>query len=945
MDLSRREFVRMGSLASLMYAFPLKSVLASEKETLQAIDLYSIFQNPPNAARPFVRWWWNGLRVEQAELLRELDMLKEKGISGVEINSIAFPSGNEAMSYKPIEWLSDEWLRLLKTTVEGAKERDITCDIIVGSGWPFGGEFLRKDEQIQLLSLGTKELAGGQQHQLEKSELLADMEVLRTYKKGSIELFGLRLVPEHLDVFQPGVDLNAKINDETIAIDVPPGKHVLHYMVKLTGYTAVTHGAPGAAGPVLDHYNKAAVQKYLNRMSDAITAKVGRMGDYFRSVFIDSLELRGSNWCDDIQQQFKQRRGYALEPYLPFILFKINPKSTYNGGQLLGENSVNLSPAVQDEIERVRYDFEITRLELFHERFLKTFVDWCRENGVKSRVQAYGREYYPLKSAMVLDIPECETWLRPDVGTDLEERTFKTGRAYRPVNKFVASAARLSGKNIVSCEEITNTTIVFNASLERIKITGDQSNLSGVTHSILHGFNYSPKDIPFPGWVRYGTLYNERNPWWPYLRTWIDYKARLSAVFQAAEPQADVAVLFPMADMWSKVGLQYQQYPQIVYPEYANNIWEAVHQNGGGCDYIDEDVLKQSKFSGGKLHYGSRSYSVLIMPEVESIAPDTASALRKFAAAGGKLLFIGKAPVKSPGMADHVAKDSQVHTAIGALRKAYPNNAILCPEPAGNMIDWYAGLQSTLKLPAFVTFDKRVTHVNQVHYKTSQADVFFISNYHLEKSHQFTATFNNQGRTAWLWNPETGERHLYPTAGAKNKLLISLDPAESILIVFTDETKGQLYPVKKAANPSPQSIVGPWQVTLEKVYEKPREMVMDRLIDFKDDQELQSFGGVVHYEKRFNAANPTDYHYLDLGKVGGISEVTLNGKSLGFKWYGKHLYDLSGALKSGDNMLQIKVSTVLGNYAKSLKDNVVAQNWTKKQPLYSAGLIGPVKIV
>src|SRR5690606_9133720 len=101
---------------------------------------------------------------------------------------------------------------------------------------------------------------------------------------------------------------------------------------------------------------------------------------------------------------------------------------------------------------------------LFHERFLGTFVDWCRKNGVKSRVQAYGREYYPLKSAMMLDIPECETWLRPDVGTDLEERTFKTGRAYRPVNKFVASAARLTGKNIVSCEEITNTSIVFNAS-------------------------------------------------------------------------------------------------------------------------------------------------------------------------------------------------------------------------------------------------------------------------------------------------------------------------------------------------------------------------------------------------------------------------------------------------------------------------------------------------
>ena len=40
-------------------------------------------------------------------------------------------------------------------------------------------------------------------------------------------------------------------------------------------------------------------------------------------------------------------------------------------------------------------------------------------------------------------------------------------------------------------------------------MTGDQSNLSGVTHSILHGFNYSPLEVPFPGWIMYGAFLNE----------------------------------------------------------------------------------------------------------------------------------------------------------------------------------------------------------------------------------------------------------------------------------------------------------------------------------------------------------------------------------------------------------------------------------------------------
>ncbi|MDF3076575.1 MAG: hypothetical protein K0S09_464 [Sphingobacteriaceae bacterium] len=919
---------------------------ASEAEVESVSALYKSFQNPSAAARPFVRWWWNGGRVVKEELIRELDMLKEKGIGGVEINPIAFPADNNAMDYKPLNWLSPEWLEMVEATVKAAKQRGITCDIIVGSGWPFGGEFLTKDQQIQLLALGSRKVTGPQKLEVAKDELLTDMNFLVTYKQGTKELFSASLAPVFMDSFKPGINLDSQIIQDKITVEVPEGDHVLYYLVKLTGYTSVTHGSPGASGPLLNHYDGKAVQAYLNRMSDALNSKLGNMGDYFRAVFIDSLELRGSNWCDDMAEEFRKRRGYALEPYLPYILFKLNEKSTYNGGQLIGQNGTNFSTAAQDEINRVRYDFETTRLELFNERFLGTFISWCKKNKVKSRVQAYGREYYPLESAMQLDIPECETWIRPDIGGDLAEFTFKAGRAYRPVNKFVSSAARLTGKHIVSCEEITNTSQVFNATLERIKITGDQSNLSGVTHSILHGFNYSPKEIPFPGWVRYGTFFNERNTWWPYVRSWIDYKSRLSSVFQNSDLQSDVAIMFPHADMWSEVGLQYQQYPQIVYPEYANNIWEGIHQNGGGCDYINEDILQKSTFSGGMIHYNSRSYKTLLLAEVESVAPGTVEALRKFAAVGGKIIFIEKEPVKSYGVRNHAERDQQVKTGIYSLKQVYPAKVTLYPKPEKEMLSWYKEVQSKLNIVPFVKIDKPVEHVSQNYYKTKDADIFFFSNYHGEKSHQFTAEFNTvKNRTAWLWDSESGKKYLYPYNTQKNKLDILLNPATSMLIVFTDEAKGEVYRIPKLNNEQAITVNGAWDVRLEKVYEQPRQVRMEKLIDFKNDKELQSFAGTILYRNSFDTGNAQAYHYLDLGKVHGISDVKLNGQPLGFKWYGQHLYDLSKALKTGRNTLEIKVTTVLGNYAKSLKDNPVAQQWTKSQPLSSIGMIGPVRIV
>ena len=48
-------------------------------------DLYELFKNPPAVYRPFVRWWWNGNKVNKEELARELSILKNAGIGGVEI--------------------------------------------------------------------------------------------------------------------------------------------------------------------------------------------------------------------------------------------------------------------------------------------------------------------------------------------------------------------------------------------------------------------------------------------------------------------------------------------------------------------------------------------------------------------------------------------------------------------------------------------------------------------------------------------------------------------------------------------------------------------------------------------------------------------------------------------------------------------------------------------
>lgn len=127
----------------ILSAMALMPVHADNKPSkLSAQALYAQFQNPDSRYRPFVRWWWNGDAVVGKELVRELHLLRDAGIGGVEINPISLPYGADQHGYKQVTWLSQPWLEALDTTLTEARRIGMTCDLLIGSGWPFGSETL-----------------------------------------------------------------------------------------------------------------------------------------------------------------------------------------------------------------------------------------------------------------------------------------------------------------------------------------------------------------------------------------------------------------------------------------------------------------------------------------------------------------------------------------------------------------------------------------------------------------------------------------------------------------------------------------------------------------------------------------------------------------------------------------------------------------------------------
>lgn len=906
--------------------------------------LYEKFRNPDKSSRLFARWWWNGTRVCEDEILRELDSMKRAGFGGVEINSIAFPGEyKDTLGFAQVPWLSERWLDLVKFTVDEAHKRDMYSDLIVGSGWPFGGEFLTRDQQIKMMALGTLEYEGPCRVTVRTKDLIksATPKLLSANRDKLSEVVEIRLFPAHIKELTEGTRVAFDKGAEEVTFDVPAGKHFAYVVVKHTGYMAVIHGALGARGPVLDHFNTEAVQLYLNHMSDALKPVLGSLGDNIRSFFTDSFELEGSNWCSDIREEFQRRRGYDLYTYYPLVLKKVGPY----GNEIKTPYGAKIDPEVMEHIYRIRYDYELTLSELFQERFLDQLTAWCRQCGVKSRIQAYGKGCTPVESLLDIDIPECETWYHKDNGEIFPDNSM-AGHGYKMVNKFVASAAHLAGKNVVSCEEITNTRFVFNETLERIKITGDLSNLSGVTHSVLHGYNYSPANAPFPGWVRYGTFYNERNPLWPYFPAWIEYKARLSTVLRNSEMQTDIALMQPLVDMWTYLAPQFEPSPRTWRPFYVNTIWEAIHQNGGGCDYLTERILRESTFADGRINYGPRSYKALLLLEVETISPETLEAIGRYAATGGKVFFIGSKPSKAPGMAGLNGGDAKVQSLTETLLQQYPDNIHLVEAPEkGHLLEWYRSLQEKYSLTPDVKIAEPKQFVSQNHYKAGKLDIFFFSNFSLTEAYTLDTEFNIDlnGRRMWIWDPKTGDRTLLPDTGKRLKL--HLEPTESRLIVFDKPVKGVEPAAAEPIFDTPDSRMEPdWDIAFTHYDGTKSALSGVKPFDLGKDERYNSFAGRIVYTTMLEVS-PENCTHMEFGIENCVSELYVNGVKAGTIWHGRHIYDVSKLLHEGRNEIKLVLTTVLGNYMLSLKDNPTMVKWSKHkyiQKINPSGLVwGP----
>ncbi|MEN6457818.1 MAG: glycosyl hydrolase [Thermoguttaceae bacterium] len=102
--------------------------------------------------RPGTYWWWMGSAVNSAELSRELRVFEAAGLGGVHIIPIYGAKGYERQY---LDYLSPQWLAMLRDTVREAERRGMFVDMTLGTGWCFGGPNVSAQDACALVDWNT----------------------------------------------------------------------------------------------------------------------------------------------------------------------------------------------------------------------------------------------------------------------------------------------------------------------------------------------------------------------------------------------------------------------------------------------------------------------------------------------------------------------------------------------------------------------------------------------------------------------------------------------------------------------------------------------------------------------------------------------------------------------------------------------------------------------
>ncbi len=571
-------------------------------------------------------------------------------------------------------------------------------------------------------------------------------------------------------------------------------------------------------------------------------------------------------WNENVENIMKQKLGFDPVPHLNLLWFEDD-----NDG---------------DSQSELRFAYMDTVTELYRDCFSKRVGNWCREHNVmyighviedmNSHAHmgvSAGHYFRSLEgqdmSGMDIVLHQVIPGMADYTYTSSASTGVADGEFYHYIlAKLCSSQAHLTGhmEGRAMCE-------VFGAygwaeDLPMMKWLMDFLLVRGVNHFVPHAFSpdYPDPDCP-PHFGAEG-----KDPSFEGFCALMRYTNKVSHLLTGTVHKANAALLYHAEGEWAgryRNAMTMQKPAKVLYDSHID------------FDIVSMDMLETAKVIDGKLHIAKESFDCLVVPYTDHMPKRLADIINKHMRDGLRVFFIDAKP-------ENVDFDCEI-------------------TECGNIAQ---------KLTECGFYDVR-----------AEGDYPHLRIYHSvgDGNHIFMF-FNEDGASAadtYVKLPCAGEYAVLDLLGgticsgstSDGRIKINLVPYESRIVIFTEGTSRF---VRYNENQKYLSVKLEPEYSLELAEsENMNEFVragnFDSFFNITSKDFRPEFSGKMRYVFKFNADIPggNEKVLLDLGEVGSVASVKINGEESGIRICPPYSFDITKQVKNGENTAEIVVSNTL----------------------------------
>ena len=698
------------------------------------MDVLPGFIHPPKGYGEVSFYWWLGDTLTHERILWQLDQLKDKGITGLQINYCHTDKGGATygLTYPSQPALfSPKWWELLQWFLKEAKKRDMSVSLsdytlgAAGQGW-FVDEMLNENPGLHGAKLEAKQYVAEGNVEF-KTAVPADLISATAY-------------PESKGVSNPdgAIDLKGMIGNNELIWKAPGGRWKIILVYKTTVKTSFDPMNP-LSGPKV-------AKKFYQRFEDHCPGESGKGLNFF---FSDELQfgIRGFLWNDHFASEFKKRKGYDIMPELPGLFADLGPRSY-----------------------KIRLDYNDVVVALSEDGFFKPVYEWhnsrgmlfgCDHGGRGRDVTEFG-DYF--RTQRWMSGPGCD---QPGLGKDIVKAKVASSITHlyeRPRTWLEGYYGSGWG---TSSDELADATFTDFA----------------MGHNLLslHGLYYSTHG----SWWEWAAPDNHwRQPYWENMGSFLKCTERLSYILSQGHHRCDVAMVYPVAP--TEANLKGK-----ASTETAFSIAKDLYPNGIDFDFMDFESLERCKIENKELNVSGEKYKVLILPSLSAVRYSTVAKALDFFRSGGIVMAVGALPEASDRIGGNDPNlQSMIREMFGTTFSEKHDTSIVYTQKSktgGTGLFIHSPLEAKKMIANLIKTDFKVVSGEIVpgimHRRIGLRDLYFV--YGLPKNSE--CFFRVTGK-AELWNPWDGTTKPLKVSSVSDDgttVRLPLDKSEPQLIVFS----------------------------------------------------------------------------------------------------------------------------------------------------------------